>query len=703
MRATNLPPARILKVVALVACLLFLICGTLLTPRGSADVSNENAAPVPQSGPEVVGQWSSVITLPIVAIHMHMLPNGKVLIWQDDDRSPRVGGLTVAYVWDVGAGTTTQINNTTKNVFCSGHAFLPDGRLLVAGGHDTQDGDGIPDAFIFNSSNNTWTQTNLPMALGRWYPSAVTVGNGEIVVVSGTEIGNGIVATPEVWQTNSGGGWRSLSNASLGIDLYPYMHLAPNGKVFVSGKETTTRYLDTSGTGSWTTVATRVGNDRDYGASVMYDVGKVLILGGGNPVQSTAEVIDLNAGTPAWSAVGSMAYARRMPNATILPNGKVLVTGGTNNASNEAAGAILATELWNPSTGNFSTVASAQTPRLYHSTAILLPDGRVISAGGGRPGTNEYRNAEIYSPPYLFVSGGGAATRPTIDSHLSKGTRPGSTIFVTTPDAANISDVTLVALSSVTHTRNMNQRFNRLSFTQGMGGLNVTLPSSSNSIPPGYYMLFILNSNGVPAVAQFINVNSSNALPPGSPSNLVATATSTSSVSLSWSAGSGSIDHYEIQRATNKNGPFTTLSNTASTSFIDSSLSSTTTYIYRVRSVDANGNYSDFSNTDIATTIVFTDDPLTVGVTIIKQDHVLELRTAVNAVRAAAGLSAASWTDTSLTGVVVQAVHISELRSNLDGARSALGLSTGGYTDTLTPGSTIVKAQHVTELRDRVK
>jgi chitodextrinase len=236
-----------------------------------------------------------------------------------------------------------------------------------------------------------------------------------------------------------------------------------------------------------------------------------------------------------------------------------------------------------------------------------------------------------------------------------------------------------------------------------MGGLNVTLPSSSNSIPPGYYMLFILNSNGVPAVAQFINVNSSNALPPGSPSNLVATATSTSSVSLSWSAGSGSVDHYEIQRATNKNGPFTTLSNTASTSFSDSSLSSTTTYIYRVRSVDANGNYSDFSNTDIATTIVFTDDPLTVGVTIIKKDHVLELRTAVNAVRAAAGLSAASWTNTSLTGVVVQAVHISELRSNLDGARSALGLSTGGYTDALTPGSTIVKAQHVTELRDRVK
>ena len=707
MRTTHFPSARIIKVVAVVSCLLFVICGSLLTPSGSAGVSNKSATPPMQSGPEVVGQWSSVITLPIVAIHMHMLPSGKVLIWQDDNHpnyntnGTRLGGSTVAYIWDVGAGTTTQVNNTSVNEFCSGHAFLPDGRLLIAGGHAGSDGDGITDAFIFNSSNNTWTQTNLPMSAGRWYPSAVTVGNGEIAVLSGADPGGG-TNTPEVWQTNSGGGWRLLTNATLSLPLYPMMHLAPNGKVFVSGPDSTTRYLDTSGTGAWTTVATRVGANREYGSSVMYDVGKVLIMGGGDPVVNTAEVIDLNAGSPAWSSVGNMASARRQMNATILPNGKVFVTGGTTNASNEPAGQVLSSEMWSPSTGNFTTMASAQTPRLYHSTAILLPDGRVISAGGGRPGT-EYKNAEIFSPPYLFVSGGGAATRPTIDSHLSKSVQPGSTIFVTTPDATNISDVTLIALSSVTHTRNMNQRFNRLSFTQGMGGLNVTLPSSSNSIPPGTYMLFILNSNGVPSVAQLINVNSSNALPPGAPSNLAATATSTSSVSLSWSAGSGSIDHYEIQRATNKNGPFTTLSNTTSTSFTDSGLSSTTTYIYRVRSVDAQGNYSDFSNTDIATTIVFTDDPLVVGVTMIFKEHVIELRQAVNAVRAAAGLSAATWTDSSLTGVVVQAAHVSELRSNLDAALSLLGLSTGGYTDTLTPGTTLIRAVHVTELRNRVK
>lgn len=708
MRITHFLCARTIKVVAFVSCLLILICGSLLTPSGSAGVSGNGAPPAVQSGPEVVGQWSSVITLPIVAIHMHMLPNGKVLIFQDDNHpnynvnATRLGGYTVAYVWDVGAGTTTQVDNTSVNEFCSGHSYLPDGRILVAGGHAGSDGDGITDAFIFNSSNNTWTQTNQPMAAGRWYPSALTVGNGEIVVVSGADPGGG-TNTPEVWQTNSGGGWRSLTNATLQINLYPYMHLAPNGKVFLSGTESTTRYLDTSGTGAWTTVATRIGADREAGSSVMYDVGKVLIMGGGsNPVQSTAEVIDLNQGSPAWSSVGSMANARRQMNATILPDGKVLVTGGTNNASNEAAGAILATEMWNPATGNFSNMASAQTPRLYHSTAILLPDGRVVSAGGGRPGT-EYKNAEIYSPPYLFTAGGGTATRPTIDSHLSKSVRPGQTIFVTTPDAANISDVTLVALSSATHARNMSQRFNRLSFTQGMGGLNVTLPATANACPPGPYMLFILNSNGVPSVAQIINVNSSNALPPGAPSNLVATASSTSSVSLSWSAGSGSIDHYEIQRATSKNGPFTTLANAASTSATDSGLSSNTTYIYRVRAVDAGGNYSDFSNLDIATTIVFTDEPLVAAI-IVKAVHITELRSAVNAVRAAAGLSAATWTDSSLSNVEIKAVHINELRSNLDAARSVLGLSSGSYTDsTLTVGVTIVKAVHGTDLRDRVK
>ena len=777
MRTTHFPSSRIVYSTCLVLCLTILICSHLLTAtesagskirsattpphaarsrgdtrssdtrhskgaqqgveRGPADSAftfdGGSAAPLslglnsqlslaapsmvlPQQGPEAVGQWSSVINVPIVAIHMHLLPNGKIFLFQDDNHpnynvnGTRLAGYTVGYVWDVNSGVFTQVDNTTKNAFCSGHAFLPDGRLLIAGGHDGTDGWGIRDAFIFDPASNTWIQTNLPMAQGRWYPSAVTLGNGEVLVVAGSFNG-GSNNTPDVWQTNSGGGWRPLSNATIGLAYYPYMHLAPNGKVFIAGPEVTTRYMDTAGNGALGPNFTRAVNvSRDYGASVMYDVGKIVIMGGvndapgsGNPPVASAEVIDLNSSTPTWNRVGDMAFARQFMNATILPDGKVLATGGTRLPHNDPAGAVLAAEMWNPATGNFTTMASMVKGRLYHSSAMLLPDGRVLSAGSGRPGP-EQRNAEIYSPPYLFTTGGAPAVRPTIDSHLSKGVRPGQTFFITTPDAASVTSVTLVGLSSVTHARNMSQRFNRLTFTQGMGGLNVTMPSDANACPPGYYMIFILNGNGVPSVAQIISVNSNNALPPTAPGNLVATATSTSSVSLTWSASSGSVDHYEIQRSTSRNGPFTTLTPTTSTSFTDNSVTSGTTYIYRVRAVNSQGNYSDFSNIDIATTIIFADDPLVVGVTVIKAQHLTELRQAVNAVRAAAALTAATWTDSAPLGVVVKAVHVNELRTNLDQARGLLGLSTGSYTEpTLTPGVTVVKAIHIQQLRDRVK
>ena len=134
---------------------------------------------------------------------------------------------------------------------------------------------------------------------------------------------------PEVFQVGSDT-WRDLTNAQISLDLYPRMHLAPNGRVFNSAPSTVTRYLDTSGTGAWTVVANHSVNvHRTYGSSVMYDDGKILVMGGGDPPTNTAEVIDLNASTPAWRPVASMAFARRQHNATLLPDGKVLVTGGT--------------------------------------------------------------------------------------------------------------------------------------------------------------------------------------------------------------------------------------------------------------------------------------------------------------------------------------------------------------------------------------
>src|SRR6185369_6440754 len=176
-----------------------------------------------------------------------------------------------------------------------------------------------------------------------------------------------------------------------------------------------TRYLDTSGTGLWTNVGNRLYGSRDYGPSVMYEPGKVLIAGGGDPPTATAEIINLNAVSPVWTWTNSMHFARRHANATILPDGKVLVTGGTSSGGfNDATNAVFAAEMWNPADGSWTVMASAQVKRVYHSSAVLLPDGRVMSAGGGRPhpiGGSDNYNVEFFSPPYLFKG-----ARPRITS-----------------------------------------------------------------------------------------------------------------------------------------------------------------------------------------------------------------------------------------------------------------------------------------------
>ena len=335
------------------------------------------------------------------------------------------------------------------------------------------------------------------MNAGRWYPTVTVLANGDVLVVSGSiDDIVGVNPVPQVFQVGSGT-WRNL--AELGQDLYPQMLLAPNGKVFNSGPTRDTRYLDTAGSGTWSFVAKRVGPYRDYGSAVMYAPGKVLVMGGGDPPTNTAEVIDLNQPSPTWRAVGSMAVARRQLNATLLPDGNVLVTGGTSSPGfNDPAGAVHAAELWNPTTEQWTTLASSSgIPRVYHSTAVLLPDGRVLSMGGnGDP----QRNSEIYSPPYLFKG-----TRPTITSAPTS-VAYGQSFFVETPDAAAISKVTMLRLSSVTHAFDMSQHISTLSFSQATGGLNVVAPSGGTAAPPGHYLLFILNGSGVPSVGSIVQV-----------------------------------------------------------------------------------------------------------------------------------------------------------------------------------------------------
>jgi hypothetical protein len=470
------------------------------------------------------GQWSSAIyDWPDVAIHLHLLRDGRVLSFSDDGAANgRFADRAKAFVVPIPPngvpGVATPIDNTTTNVFCSGHTFLPDGRLLVAGGHEGRDGNGSVDTNIFEySPSYDWTR-HAPMYQGRWYPVATALANGDVLVVGGNALANGQIVrnlVPEVWN-HATGSWTRLSGASLNVILYAPMHLAPDGRVFMSGSPNAnvrqTLFLDTSGNGEWALTPRperKYTGMRDYGPSVLLEDSKVLVMGGGTtPPTATSEIIDLKGNPPTWNwTANSMAFARRHLNATLLPDGTVLVTGGTSSPGfNDGTNAVYAAELWNPKTGLWTTMASAKVKRLYHSTALLLPDGRVLSAGGGRPpptngsGTDNY-NAEIYSPPYLFTG-----VRPTITSAPASIAYGSQFQVQVATNATDITKVSLVALGSVTHTLNMSQRIKFLTFTPSGTTLTVRTPTERTLVPPGYYMLFVINSNGAPSVAKMVQV-----------------------------------------------------------------------------------------------------------------------------------------------------------------------------------------------------
>lgn len=522
------------------------------------------SAPRTQAQPSVTGEWGTVMNWPIVAVHMHLLPTGKIMLWPYGD-DPRL--------FDPANGSVTTLPRMGENPFCAGHSFLADGRMFVAGGHFGDNGVGINSAYIYNPFNNTWAQ--LPdMNNNRWYPSTTTLGNGDVLVVSGSYDANySNNDLPQVFQF-SNNQWRSLTSARLAMALYPRTFLAPNGRVFFATQ--TSRYLDTSGSGSWTVVGNqRVGGRENYGSAAMYDIGKVIFAGGGDAPVASAEIIDLNQASPAWQLTGSMAGPRRQNNLTCLPDGTVLCTGGSASPGFNTEDGGKTAQLWSPVTGTWATMALESQYRGYHSTALLLPDGRVLSAGG-----DNHPNAQIFSPPYLF-----AGARPVISSAPASA-QYGTTISVGTPEAASIARVAITALGSLTHAQNWNERYVPLAYTVGSGILNVTIPTSANIVPPGYYLLWIVNGSGVPSVARFLQVSGSASAPPA-PTGLTAVG-NVGRVDLTWNAATLATS-YNVKRSTTSGGPYSTIINVSGTSHSDTAVTGGTTYHYVVSGVNSAG------------------------------------------------------------------------------------------------------------------
>jgi hypothetical protein len=511
-----------------------------------------------------VGQWGPVVDWPVVGVHVALLPNGKVLAYDSvGDNATETYPLqnfTRATVWDPATGTQTPVNvDTGFNIFCSGLAHLTDGSIFVAGGNKDQQLNGIVQTHTFNPATNTWS-LGPNMAAGRWYPSVTPLRNGEMLITEGGP------DVPEVRTT--AGGLRSLSTASLNLPLYPWIDVAPDGRAFYSGPDQTMRSLDTTGTGAWQAYAQRDALNRSYGSHAFYDVGKILVAGGGSSTND-ARVIDLNGATPQVSATAPMAYGRRQHNLTVLADGSVLATGGNSSGASlvDLNNGVYAAELWNPATGQWKTLSAMQVTRQYHSTALLLPDGRVLSAGGGICGTCDTvgylaKNAEVFTPPYLFKQDGSGelAPRPTIDSAPAEVTY-NLPFAVGTADAASIRKLALIRLGAVTHSVNMEQRYIPLSFTTGTGTLTATAPRDANIAPPGVYMLVAVDASGVPSVAKMVTVKGN--VPPSAALTQPAdgaTFTAPAAVSIAANAGDsdGTVAKVEFFNGATKLGEDTT-------------------------------------------------------------------------------------------------------------------------------------------------
>ena len=476
----------------------------LAIPCGPAGIS---ASAVGGATSEV-GSWTPPFPWPNVAIHLSLLPSGKVLSW---------GEFKTPQIWDPVTEDFTSVPSPI-NLFCSGHSFLPDGRLLVAGGHIGRD-KGFRDITLFSTTTTSWNSST-PMQRGRWYPTSTTMGNGDVVILTGRDELSEFVRLPEVWSPN---GVRVLTGADRLFPYYPRAFLAPDGRLFYAGSQLGSKWLDPSGTGRWTHGPRQLyPASRTYGAAVMYEPGKIIYAGGGL-TSNTAEIVDLNSAAPVWQWTGSMNFPRRHLNGTVLPTGEVLATSGSSGSGfNDYLETVHAAEVWNPATGTWRLLASNVVDRAYHSTSILLPDGRVLHAGsgngGGAPGEE---NAEIFSPPYLF-----RGPRPVI-SDAPSSVRYGTSFRVGTPQAAEIAKVSLVRLGSTTHAFDMNQRFEWLTFVRQADELNISVPSNPNRTPPGHYMLFILDGDGVPSVSRIIRVGTT--ADPEPPTDRDPTASFTSS------------------------------------------------------------------------------------------------------------------------------------------------------------------------------
>ena len=487
-----------------------------------------------------------------MAINAAMLPTGKVL-WYAYPQNPSAApgnpdspNTAQGWLWDPAKGSASDAFNRVDpplwldpadgnlkpaNIWCSGTSFLSDGRVLVTGGNLAyQRGSvyfkGLNKVYTFNPFNETWTEQP-DMSDGRWYPSQNLMADGRTVILDGIDSSGGgpnlnvEIFTPSADLDGRGTisvlGQRGGSGPPTG-GLYPHLFSMPSGRVMVAGPWGTDTwflkppgpsdlfqwddYPDTSDYRRWDTAVLMPGGPD--GSTRVMQLGGSPTLGSTDDAIATTEIFDESNVGLGWHAGKSMNVGRGHHNTVLLPDGSMVTVGGgygyrAVNGNWAAGNEHKQVELWDPATGEWRLGPAQAENRAYHSTALLLPDGRVVSAGDDFHDSTNSDTAEIYEPPYLFKG-----PRPTITAGPNN-VRYGTNVDVATPDG-NVTGAALIAPGATTHANDMNQRYISLRVTQRPGGVTLTAPASPEIATPGYYMLFLLNDQGVPSVARFVRL-----------------------------------------------------------------------------------------------------------------------------------------------------------------------------------------------------
>ncbi|MBC7707673.1 DUF1929 domain-containing protein [Polaromonas sp.] len=500
--------------------------GTLVTDDYSTTRVGTITPPA-NSGPGVTGRWT-VLTyaMPVRAAHATLLKNGKVLLIAGSGNS--VDNFTAnsfkASVWDPIAGTFNTLN-VPKDMFCSGHVVLPDGRVLIQGGtkaYPTTAGGGdyagLRDSWIFNPDTNEFITTNLANE-GHWYPTLIAHGNGDITALGGLKEDTKGAVNTERFNTATSQ-WLPTNQIPQSYSfwgLYPHMFLMQDGRMFYSGAHVFGNGLPGSGsaifnpdTGSIGAIAgLRMKDMRDQASSFLLPPAqdqKVLITGGGNsntlnPAINLTDIIDLKAATPTYKPGPDLPGMGKMYlNAATLPDRTVLTMNGAQLNRNESTN-VLSAASYDPATNMWTTLPADPVGRNYHSSSLLLPDGRV-AVFGSNPGSGYFElKISVYEPSYLFRS-----ARPVISNVPAAITYGQNIAFNVNANGKTIKWAQLIRPGSVTHQMDSNMRLVDLPIVVQNGVATVSLPSNRNLLPPGPYMITLTDSDNVPSSALTIMV-----------------------------------------------------------------------------------------------------------------------------------------------------------------------------------------------------